>query len=156
MRTMIKSIKSLGQKGDTLVEVLIAIAVVSSVLGIAYSVMNRNIATIRDNQERSEASKLASNQLELLKTGWQNDQNFLPGATGNFCISSTINIVTNPDPSNIAGGYHADCRLSVGGNDIYRANIVPNGSNGYTVTISWDKIGGGLSQVVMAYKFKGS
>jgi prepilin-type N-terminal cleavage/methylation domain-containing protein len=59
------------QRGDTIVEVLVAVAIISSVLGLAYATMNRNLQSIRDNQERTEASKLAQGQIELLKNAWE-------------------------------------------------------------------------------------
>lgn len=55
------------QRGDTIVEVLLAMAVVGMVLGLAYGITNRSIAIGRSAQERSEALKLAETQVELLK-----------------------------------------------------------------------------------------
>jgi prepilin-type N-terminal cleavage/methylation domain-containing protein len=54
------------QRGDTIVEVLIAIAVVSLVLVAAYVTTSRNINGLQDTQEHSEALQLAQTQLELL------------------------------------------------------------------------------------------
>ena len=56
-----------SQRGDTIVEVLLAMAVVGLVLGVAYGITNRSVAIGRSAQERSEALKLAETQLELLK-----------------------------------------------------------------------------------------
>ena len=65
---MIKLSFNSSQRGDTIVEVLIAMAVASSVLGITYATMNRNLLITRGAQERTEAAKLAQGQLEILKS----------------------------------------------------------------------------------------
>src|SRR5690606_39104613 len=77
------------EAGDTIVEVLIAIAVVSSVLAITYSIMNRNLLTMRDNQERTEAMKLAQGQIEALRAKWGTNegQAAVTDKAGNgFCV----------------------------------------------------------------------
>lgn len=60
--------RSTGERGDTIVEVLIAIAIVGLVLASAYATSNRSTLNIQDAQERSEALKLAQSQIELMRT----------------------------------------------------------------------------------------
>lgn len=55
------------QRGDTIVEVMLAMAVVGMVLGVAYGITNRSVQVGRSAQERSEALKIAETQIELLK-----------------------------------------------------------------------------------------
>lgn len=57
----------LGQAGDTIVEVLIAISVISLVLVGAYVSTTRNINSTQDAQERSQAVKLVQTQIEYLR-----------------------------------------------------------------------------------------
>lgn len=59
--------KYFKQRGDTIVEVLLAMAVIGMVLGVAYGIANRSVAIGRSAQERSEALKFAESQLELIK-----------------------------------------------------------------------------------------
>lgn len=149
----------LGNKGDTIVEVLIAIAVVSSVLGITYSIMNSNILTTRDNQERSEASKIAQGQLELLRNLWfkESEAKFNLETSGVFCITGDLS-THNVSDKNIlvegTPGYPSQCKV----NNIYFVSMEANPDlsldYSYTVTVKWDKVGGGTSEVVMAYKVK--
>ena len=54
------------QRGDTIVEVLIAIVVVSMVLVAAYVTTTRNVDGMQDTQEHNEALQLAQAQLEYL------------------------------------------------------------------------------------------
>ncbi|MCA9323505.1 prepilin-type N-terminal cleavage/methylation domain-containing protein, partial [Candidatus Saccharibacteria bacterium] len=57
-----------SQRGDTIVEVLLAMAVIGMVLGAAFGIANRSVAIGRSAQERTEALKIAESQVELLKT----------------------------------------------------------------------------------------
>lgn len=56
-----------NQKGDTIVEVLLAVAALSLVLTASYVLANRSSQGIRQAQERSEALKHTETQLEWLK-----------------------------------------------------------------------------------------
>ncbi len=56
----------LKQTGDTIVEVLIAVVVVSVVLVGAYTISNASLRQIRISQERGEAQKIAAGHLERL------------------------------------------------------------------------------------------
>jgi prepilin-type N-terminal cleavage/methylation domain-containing protein len=61
------------QNGDTIVEVLISVAIITLVLAIAYATMTRNITIMQDNQERSQAAKVTQGQVEALKQAWSTD-----------------------------------------------------------------------------------
>jgi Tfp pilus assembly protein PilV len=56
------------QRGDTIVEVLICVLIVSMVLGGAYVTVHRSSQGIRNSQEHAEALKLVQSQLEQLRT----------------------------------------------------------------------------------------
>ncbi len=124
-----------NNRGDTIVEVLLAIAVVSAVLGGAYVSANRSSNNTRQAQERSEASKLVEAQLEQLKQATQNDPTFftLPAAT-TYCLDGSLNRQLNPDTN-------AAC-VAPGGR--YRLKIERNG-NSFTAMAHWDRFGGGAS-----------
>lgn len=79
--------RRLGQRGDTIVEVLIALAVLSIVLTGAYVSSRNSLNNTRDAQERGEALKLAEEQLEKLR----NSLATLPAFTTlyPFCIDSS-------------------------------------------------------------------
>ena len=59
-------IKRLNKTGDTIVEVLIAIAVISLVLGAGYVAANRSSTNIEVAEEHQIATTVAQTQLELL------------------------------------------------------------------------------------------
>lgn len=149
--------KHLGQTGDTIIEVLIAVAVVGSVLGITYSIMNRNILIMRDNQERTEASKIAQAQVEMLKSAWNRTHPdvFDAQVNGSFCVTRDGDInssftgathTANLQDDNL-DQYPEACRHSY-----YSAAIKKNSSQGYTATVRWDGVTGVRNEVVIAYR----
>lgn len=93
----IKLFRPLSQKGDTIVEVLIAIAVMSLVLGGAFVMTNRNLIAARDAQERVNAVKLAEGQLEQIKSmvATTPDALFGAGVPATFCISNNTAVNSN-------------------------------------------------------------
>ena len=56
------------QTGDTLVEVLIAMSVISVILGGGYAVAHQSLTAERRAQERGEGLQLVQTQVELLRT----------------------------------------------------------------------------------------
>lgn len=81
---MLKLIQN--QAGDTIVEVLIAIVVVSMVLVAGYITTTRSIDGMQETQEHSEGLQLAQSQLEYL-----HDSSSVPAA--NQCFDSSDAIV---------------------------------------------------------------
>lgn len=59
--------KKLNQTGDTIVEVLLALAVLAGVIGVSYAVASRSLARAQQAQERVQATKLVEGQIEALK-----------------------------------------------------------------------------------------
>lgn len=56
-----------SQKGDTIIEVLFAITILTVVLSACYAIANRAITTSRLNYERTQGLKHAESQVEILK-----------------------------------------------------------------------------------------
>lgn len=57
----------LRQSGETIIEVLIAIAVLSAALGGAFAISSKSRATLQSNQERYQAQVYANEQADLLR-----------------------------------------------------------------------------------------
>lgn len=81
---MLNSMKN--QRGDTIVEVLIAIVVISMVLVAGYITTSRSVDGLQDTEEHSEALQLAQTQLEYL-----HNSTSLPSNGG--CYDNSGNIV---------------------------------------------------------------
>lgn len=77
-------------RGDTIIEVLISITVVSVILGGAYASSNRSLSATRQAQERGESLKLAEKQLELLKTVTRVQPAVLNETEPFFCIHEDL------------------------------------------------------------------
>lgn len=86
-RTQATNQRQSRQRGDTIVEVLIALAVLGAVLGGAYVVVNRNVRSNQSSQERIQAVKVAESQFERLKIVAANDPSALSWT--NFCMTPT-------------------------------------------------------------------
>jgi Tfp pilus assembly protein PilV len=154
-----------NKRGDTIVEVLIAIAVVSAVLGSAYAMTSRNVQNSQQAQEHSQALKVAESQVELLKS-YVAAGNTLPTSGNNFCLY--VNTVPNPDVNSLVAftgagtsaglptidsNYPTNCKFSDGVvAQRFMAGISEDASNTFTVSIAWDGPTGGRDTVSLLYK----
>lgn len=132
--------KNRGQRGDTIVEVLIAIAVISLVLVGAYASVNHNALTMQDSQEHGQALKLLQSQLEFLRNNG--------GISGGSCFSSA-GLPTGSCNFNSAG------TAPTGNQTPYTMNITgPDGTKTYTVKVTWPSVlaSSGTGQITMFYR----
>lgn len=132
-----------NQFGDTIVEVLIAIAIISSVLATSYAIMNSSVKSNQDSQEQASALKVAESQLELLK-GWFATGNTLPVGVNNFCMKTSGGVsvvqISTTVPNTDNSVYPTDCRnADDDAPERFMTAIVRNPTtNTYTVHIDWD------------------
>ena len=131
--------KMLGSRGDTIVEVLIAIGIVSLVLTTAYAVTNKNVSSIQQVQEQGYAQKLVEQQVELLRAA-------VTKPTANGCFDPNTGSFVSPTSNAI-------CQ-PLSGNTTYNLEISnnPTRSANYRIQAVWDAIGGGQSKVTVYYK----
>jgi len=147
----------LTQKGDTILEVLIAVAVLSLILTMSIATANRSSMGNRQAQERAEAYKHTDSQVELLKAhveGGATIDPLISGTTSAFCMKSdgspTLRFTINE--SNINNGNFSaippDCRQpGAGGSGYYnyitrKSSIPPFENNTYTAHTRWVKVNG--------------
>lgn len=136
----------LSERGDTIVEVLLAIGILGAVLSGAYVVVNRNATLNRVSQERLEAVELAESQFEKLKIIATNNTAAF-GWTG-FCIDQNDNYAPASD---------VRCRVDATGAPTtgtpqYRINISrvayvslngnPQAATRYRASLTWDNFSG--------------
>lgn len=139
-----------SQRGDTIVEVLVAIAVITSVLGGAFIMTNRSLQGTRTSQERVNAVKLAESQVELIKNAVATDSTviFGPSVPASYCLTTAGSVV---DSTNAA------CKVDGSGSatdtePAYKLAVTRSG-NTFTVTNTWENIrGGGKNTVQMVYR----
>jgi type II secretory pathway pseudopilin PulG len=150
-----KSIR-VQQRGDTMVEVLIAIAVASFIIGISYALVNRTLNQSQQAQEHSEAIKLAEGQLEQLKSN-------IPSGTDVFCFKEDGSGVQAFSAGTTAlpaaeSDYPAAC-TKFGEGDFFRVGIVHQPNNAltdkddiYQVSIRWPGPTGNDQEVGLSYR----
>lgn len=110
-----------NQTGDTIVEVLIAVAVIGLSIGLAYGISNRSLKSARQSQERLEALKLVEGQVEQLKAlSYSTDNKGIFAENSAFCINNGDKVVsgdlilgdldsdplTKYSPDCVKGNYH--------------------------------------------------
>lgn len=85
----------LNRRGDTIVEVMIVLAVLGLALGISYSTANRSLLDTRGAEENSQATALLQGQIEDLRS-LANAQgpSTIFNQGGAFCISPAGGIVS--------------------------------------------------------------
>lgn len=148
------------QAGDTIVEVMIAMAVATAVLGSAYTITSKSLTNTRMAQEHSEALKIAQAQVEQIRaialSSSANAPIFNSVSAGCIATSgankgqlkqftSTTNV---PDP---VSNYPSECKDI--GSVQYRTGFKYNSANNtFSVFVNWDGANGVDAQVKSTYK----
>ncbi len=144
-------------RGDTIVEVLLAIAITSIVLAGAYVAVDRSLKASRASQERGEATEVARAQIERLKyLNLSNPTANIYQDNASFCISSTLDVLQITDISSDADD-PSGCRSS----NRYVASITRNPLTGtHQIRVLWENITGsnsvtgypGFDEIKMYYR----
>ncbi len=134
---MNKLLRDIGNSsGDTIVEVLVAMAVVSLVLAGAYVSANRSTKATRTAQERGEALKLAEAQVEQIKIAVDKGT-ALPAS---FCFEGGLQTPSSNPLCTTTNGIP------------YTRSITSNGAGNYVVKVTWDALAGGINNVELDYR----
>jgi prepilin-type N-terminal cleavage/methylation domain-containing protein len=141
-----------SRRGDTIIEVLLSIAILSIVLGTAFVSSNHSLQNGVDAGNRNKALSYSQEQIEFMKnTAYQN-----PTLAGTyrvvpspFCIDTsdgqTAIISTNPQ-------YGTKCKSYRGSQYSIKIDY-NNGPQVFTVTTNWDAPNGsGQDELKLYYK----
>jgi type II secretory pathway pseudopilin PulG len=148
-------LSTLRERGDTIVEVLIAIAVASAVMGSAFVLVNRTSRNVRQSQEHAEALKLVEGQLELLKERIKSgDSN--PAGGADFCFDAASATPLTP----VTPASDARCQVAPGPGSLYQYALKlhrhpapdPRGGLQYVISADWDSVVSGRDHVDVVYK----
>jgi len=100
---MLKLFKKLNSSGDTIVEIMVVLAVLGMAISISYATANRSLLDTRQAQENSEATELVQAQLESLRTLTSptvSPSPFTNPPNNTFCITTVAPYVVLPYPVN--------------------------------------------------------
>lgn len=157
------------QAGDTIVEVLIAVAIVGAVLAGAFTVSQKSVVAVRSSQEQGEMLQILQSQIELVRAHALVTSPPVTGVYATnpryFCMSETTKLrvpqprlgqnlpaIDNDDYTN----YETACKF--GPNDLYSvairydAGTANPGDEKFTFVGRWDRIGGGKNQEQLSYR----
>ena len=140
-----RMIRVAAQAGDTIIEVLIAIAVVSFVLVTAYATTNHSILATQNTQERSQALQLAQSQIEFLRS---------TPLSANNCFDSTgtpqVNNATfGNNPCVVTGDGN---KAASGAQPAYTLDISKAGaSSTYQISTKWASVVGSTQNNITLY-----
>jgi type II secretory pathway pseudopilin PulG len=90
------SLKSLNRAGDTIIEVMVVLAVLGLAISISYTTANRSLLDARQAQENAQATELLQSQIEELRT-------LATSATQNIFVTSPPGQLFCIEPNNTVG-----------------------------------------------------
>ncbi len=162
--------------GDTIIEVMIALAIIGLVISMSYATTQRSLKTGQAAQERIEALKVAESQVETLKamrTLTTVPNIFTTSPLDSFCVDPATATLTTQ--SSIAPGvttlntgvgpnlFNASCQKGFDGR--YYASITrvttpgPNPASTFTVRVLWSGIitnsGISIQELNLVYRLHG-
>lgn len=148
-------LKPTNSKGDTIVEVLIAVAIVSSVLVAAFLVTQKSAIAVRDSQERGEMLQRLQGQVELVRALAAKEATDTTGVfdtTPNkyFCIKETS--PTYPR-NNLPASLNDYAGCTFGSNGLYKIDVTYDSAmKVFTFRGTWDRVGGGEAKMQLNYR----
>lgn len=136
-----------AQRGDTIIEVLISIAIIALALAISYSLANRSLRTGLSANARTEAAAIAQGQLELLKNARYTASDL---SAFNSSYKTSTPFCMNPN----GNGKATSSQCLSGG---YTTTITyQNATNSFLLTTQWDSFNadspGGRDRLVVYYR----
>jgi prepilin-type N-terminal cleavage/methylation domain-containing protein len=143
-----------NHRGDTIVEVMVVLAILGMAVGISYSTANNSLLDIRQSEEHAQATEYTQSQIEIMRTMLE------PGSpnifvTGPFCLSQTAPYTietwptaTTPNANCLLGPYPYTIKVS----DLSVANpSLPPGT--FQILVQWPDVRGqSTDSVTLTYQ----
>ncbi len=137
----IKKIITLNKRGDTIIEVMISMAILGLILGGAYYTANQSLNNIRAANEHSIAINIAQSQIEEIKIyNTNNPKQPFNSVSKNACLGTNLIPLPGSTNSNIVGGNYW-CRAPVSNPSKIGSNalssLTPAPAFYYSINVSW-------------------
>jgi hypothetical protein len=127
--------RHLGEGGDTIVEVMIVLAVLGLAMSISYATANKSLLATRAAQESASANVLLQTQVEYLRS-IVGSGTPMPALGASFCIDTAANAG--------AGGVVPNSTLPACNPGIYKIIITVGSNSTYTAKATWEDVSGQL------------
>lgn len=142
-------------RGDTIVEVMISMAILGLVLSFSYASASRSLKVAQDAQERSYATKLAESQIEMMNAFLSSGGSSAALQTGSYCIAHSAGSFSKQTVADVNdyNAYPSECIRE----SLYHLAVTPatvSGITDYRVTVRWDSILAGRSEIEIMYKVR--
>ncbi len=98
-----KTINKLNQVGDTIIEVMVVLVVLSMSFGISYATANKGLGQSLNSQEHSEAVGIMNTQLEELRVALTTHPSGFPPSPGQYFCMTGDNTYANLDLTSTGG-----------------------------------------------------
>lgn len=143
------------EAGDTIIEVLISVVVVSSVLVSAFAVVNKTSQYTIQNQEHNVALKILEGQMERLKIASVDPGSDMYTYSKTFCMGGANDVKKN-DFNNLPAAddkYDSECiQPAPVPYHIFIKRGTGSSVDTFTATAVWDGVTGSQDQVQIVYK----
>lgn len=153
------------QSGDTIVEVLVAIAIVSAVLTGAFIVTQKSAQAVRGSQEHAEMAQILQGQVEAIRAlaltstddvsgvfanGAGSSQYFCIGTNASSALEFNKRIDSSAQSLTDIANYNTGCKNI---QKLYNIAIrYDPATHVFYFNGTWDKLGGGSNSVQFSYK----
>ena len=151
--------KGRRHSGDTIVEVLIAITVLSMALGTGFAIVSQSNKGLQANKEQFQAQQLANQQVEYLRASTAGMRNTFSSNPDCLVVSGAgFSTVTGASCQNLAMGggagiYTVDisCVISGVGKEPCPPTVAPGQTQTYSVVVTWDNVKNSQSRLELQY-----
>ncbi len=143
--------QSRSARGDTIVEVILATALISSAIGLAYSMSNHNLSSGVSAGQRSQALSLAQSQIERIKNAYLTNSPVLDS----YKIDKPFCILSDGTEEDVA---RSASKCANFGSSPYSVSINYNiATLVFTTDVSWSSSSNntGQDQLTLYYKLPG-
>lgn len=143
------------QRGDTIIEVVIAMTLLGIILMGAYSLGNRAARLAQQSRDRVKATQIMQEQAEALRwlrdnsDSWSDFQTAITSASSDFVMyyelsgGSTVWTIKNVGDGPPTCGLEYDCGVEVFFNYKINADFSDPNLARFNISVEWERIGGG-------------
>jgi type II secretory pathway pseudopilin PulG len=138
--------------GDTIVEVMVVLAVLAMALSVSYATADRSLLNIRQAQENQQATELAQGQVEELRTLTSPSSPVNIFTAGSYCLSTTAPYSKLPSCGFNYGGQSTPLVSALYTLNVSYTAISATGGT-FTVTVTWPDVQGqGTDSIQLVYR----